>query len=360
MFSCAQCAKRYKRPEHLQRHLATHSDARPYQCQLCDATFQRSDVLRRHSKTCTGHGLELTEETTADAPGLLGQEVSIEPEEDGHGLDDFSAYLDWLPDVDEYADLLPSDILPTDLLTRYDRPLPSSLEDTSKTVAPLRFLEGFTRDSGLVASFDCGTEEQRIATSLYLRAYDPLREQPYMDLLAQKCSEIRDLLREVCTIKPRNSPVDLTWSLSVDEACTEFFSPWRVHLYLGFFWTVWHPNVNFVHRATFNAGTAKATIAAAMTVIGAAVSPDRDDNEQARRWFNAVEEMVFVDDDFCSGMNDSSSFPSLSRIQSLQAAYIVCLYQNWEGTEFSKARIRRFRYSTVVAVGARDSRQDVC
>lgn len=33
--------------------------------------------------------------------------------------------------------------------------------------------------------------------------------------------------------------------------------------------------------------------------------------------------------------------------------YIVCLYQNWDGTDPSKRRIRRFRFSTMVAV-ARD------
>jgi hypothetical protein len=32
---------------------------------------------------------------------------------------------------------------------------------------------------------------------------------------------------------------------------------------------------------------------------------------------------------------------------------MVCLFQNWEGSEASKSRIRRFRYSTVIAV-ARD------
>ena len=33
--------------------------------------------------------------------------------------------------------------------------------------------------------------------------------------------------------------------------------------------------------------------------------------------------------------------------------YMVCLFQNWEGDEIGKTRIRRFRYSTMVAV-ARD------
>ena len=77
-------------------------------------------------------------------------------------------------------------------------------------------------------------------------------------------------------------------------------------------------------------------------------------------WFNCVEEMVFTDDDFCSDTEPSSPGSEVSqpanvlasrrKLQALQAAYIVCLYQNWEGTDASKRRIRRFRFSTVVSV----------
>lgn len=84
------------------------------------------------------------------------------------------------------------------------------------------------------------------------------------------------------------------------------------------------------------------------------MSPSIEDWDKARLWFNAVEEAVFVSDDFC---DDSIVFPghtpSLAKIQALQAAYIVCLYQNWEGTDQSKRRIRRHRFSTLVSV-ARD------
>jgi hypothetical protein len=77
-------------------------------------------------------------------------------------------------------------------------------------------------------------------------------------------------------------------------------------------------------------------------------------------WFNCVEEMVFTDNDFCSDAESSSSggeftppasvLASRRKLQALQAAYIVCLYQNWEGTVASKRRIRRHRFSTVVSV----------
>ena len=73
-------------------------------------------------------------------------------------------------------------------------------------------------------------------------------------------------------------------------------------------------------------------------------------------WFNCVEEMIFTDDDFCNDSMDGQSTPGLepsanmSKIQALQAAYMVCLYQGWEGIETNKRRIRRFRFSTVISV----------
>ncbi len=92
---------------------------------------------------------------------------------------------------------------------------------------------------------------------------------------------------------------------------------------------------------------------------GACVSPDAADNIDARRWFNCVEEMVFGDDDFCKDIdppsdddiaNPVSTIENRQKLQALQAAYIVCLYQNWEGVDPSKRRIRRHRFSTVVSV----------
>ena len=78
------------------------------------------------------------------------------------------------------------------------------------------------------------------------------------------------------------------------------------------------------------------------------------DNEDAKTWFNCVEEMVFTDEDF----NSDPAYPfnpaaNRRKIQALQASYMVCLFQNWEGADASKKRIRRSRYGTVVSVSFR-------
>jgi hypothetical protein len=95
-----------------------------------------------------------------------------------------------------------------------------------------------------------------------------------------------------------------------------------------------------------------------LTVIGASISPDPRDQEDAKVWYNCVEEMVFTDDDLCCEplytWDTGVLIPAghKRKVQALQAAYIVCLYQNWGGTDESKRRIRRYRFSTVVSVRA--------
>ncbi|KAK4869941.1 hypothetical protein LT330_005665 [Penicillium expansum] len=270
---------------------------------------------------------------------------------------------------------------------------PATFETPVSSDSPqksLHFLDKFTSNTGLVSSFDCGTHEQReqVAASLDQQILSQLQQRImslpalgmdvqsslilennsdtssaselsldwFSDPLSLKTHEILLLVEEVVTIKPRNSSVTLDWSSALRDACLQFFSASNIRRFLGFYWAIWHPNVNFVHRPTFDMLAAKPTLLAAMALIGACVSPDMPDNEDARTWFNCVEEMVFIDDDFNSDLTyQSSSNMSIQRrkIQAVQAAYIVCLYQNWEGADASKSRIRRYRFATLVST-ARD------
>ncbi|RMJ28929.1 hypothetical protein PHISP_00140 [Aspergillus sp. HF37] len=256
----------------------------------------------------------------------------------------------------------------------------------------LPFLDRFTSNTGLVQSFDCGTEEQRRQVWLKLQRegpYEPLQamssllplpELPFdvlaappvenanstrgdglslgwlNDPLSLKTHQILLLIRDIVRVKPRNSAVTLDWSPGLQQSCLQFFSPSNIRKFLGLYWAIWHPNVNFVHRPSFDIESAKPAVLATMAVIGACVSPAKTDNDDCRLWFNCVEEMVFTDDDFNSDMLNLSSVPSSmrrDRVQALQAAYMVCLYQNWEGSDASKRRIRRYRFATLVST-ARD------
>jgi hypothetical protein len=46
-----QCARLFKRLEHLKRHFRTHTLERPYSCSMCGKHFSRTDNLAQHKKT---------------------------------------------------------------------------------------------------------------------------------------------------------------------------------------------------------------------------------------------------------------------------------------------------------------------
>ncbi|KAK3986037.1 hypothetical protein QBC44DRAFT_144418 [Cladorrhinum sp. PSN332] len=258
------------------------------------------------------------------------------------------------------------------------------------------FLYDFTSRTGLVSSFECATLEQRqLIVAEFNRSYleqqhpDFLRAVPplfnplevpnltglpagnipagyslaswslwFHNPIVIKLQRVVLLIKNVVMVKPNNSTITLTWSPALEQRCLQFFTPSRFSKFIELYWSVWHPNVNFLHRPTFDPTTTKSILLAGMALIGACVSPDSIDNEDAKIWFNCVEEMIFTDDDFCRDIDpetasQTSILESRPKLQALQAAVVVCLYQNWEGTDASKRRIRRHRFSTVVSV-ARD------
>jgi hypothetical protein len=182
----------------------------------------------------------------------------------------------------------------------------------------LRFLESFTRNTGFLDSFDCLTTEERIAayTTFTTRKSATL---VVGDDLRLKSHEIVTLIKEAIDVKPRNNPVKLTWSQVLETVCMDFFSPQHIRLWLELYWAIWHPNVNYMHRPTFDARTSKASLLAAMCIIGALVSPSESDRQSARLWMDSVEEMVFRDDEVTYDGKRSREFPTLERLQAMQA-----------------------------------------
>lgn len=45
---CPLCFAVFQRPEHVKRHMRSHSSEKPYQCELCQKRFNRSDNLKAH------------------------------------------------------------------------------------------------------------------------------------------------------------------------------------------------------------------------------------------------------------------------------------------------------------------------
>ncbi|RBR15653.1 uncharacterized protein FIESC28_07294 [Fusarium coffeatum] len=410
-YACPQCPKKYKRREHLYRHAASHSAVRPHRCGLCNQSYQRADVLRRHSLTCQGkvergatnrRACDLcAKQKKACSAGqpcerCRGKEVeccySFESDAPpGAGTPDFGiqpmaiANTQSLVGADGPATVVFGDTPLFDYLGNYTS-VSDMLEGSTNNqdwldfvslaagnfqIHPdnnldnyrFHFLDNFTRRSGLVDSFDCGTYDQRVQVVERFEETDIPCDALLPDPLSIQTHQILLNIKEVVTVKPRNSVVELEWSTVLEQTYMQFFSPRNIRKFLALYWHIWHPNVNFVHRPTFDPAKAKSILVAAMALIGASVSPNEADNEQAKIWFNCVEEMIFTDDDFCNDSMDGQTTPGLepsanmSKIQALQAAYMMArdfgimsarhpdsLYENfdWRGFAAREQLIRIF------------------
>lgn len=192
-------------------------------------------------------------------------------------------------------------------------PVPSS-ETLSPDVAyqaySFHFLADFTSRSGLVSSFDCGTLMQRrevaswflqstldsastttplaplsgndeiftrlpgsddddhASRPLGLPALTPGWQSWLVNPVVIKLQQIVLRIKEVVVIKPRNSTITLSWSPALEARCLDFFSVLRFAKFLELYWSIWHPNVNFLHRPTFDPLDTPTPLLAAMAIIG--------------------------------------------------------------------------------------------
>ncbi|KAG8714094.1 hypothetical protein FRC11_009872 [Ceratobasidium sp. 423] len=48
--ACPVCQATFTRPQHVARHMRSHTGDRPYKCPVCNDSFGRSDLLKRHEK----------------------------------------------------------------------------------------------------------------------------------------------------------------------------------------------------------------------------------------------------------------------------------------------------------------------
>lgn len=148
------------------------------------------------------------------------------------------------------------------------------------------------------------------------------------------------------------SPITFDWSTLIEQICVQFFSPPNIKKYLLFFWSFWYPNCPIIHKPTFDIHNAPHTLLVPMLLIGASLSPDESVKRNAKLWFSSAEEMAFAEEHFQYSITTRGENhpPKRKTLQALQAAYLICLLQNWEGDNNSKQRIRCYRYSMVIAV----------
>lgn len=176
--------------------------------------------------------------------------------------------------------------------------------------------------------------------------------------LALKCQEIVVGIRETIQQNPPDGEFySMGWTMGEEQQCSEFFSPFRLERYLIAFWSMWYPNWPAFHRPTFVASEKPARLIASMALIGASLTSDEVENDQARYWGAAVEEWVFSAPEFCEEPDEPlasdahfAKYKVETRLHALRAAYAMILYMNWEGTMEQKQRVRRYRFAHIISV----------
>ncbi|KAK1509558.1 hypothetical protein CTAM01_01681 [Colletotrichum tamarilloi] len=305
-----------------------------------------------------------------------------------------------------HAEEAPDLLIPDLVYSTFDFPYETQTQNTIRY--HFNYMKRFTKFAGLAQSFECGSlqERQLLLQQIrrpnlgcdgrswdnYLRSVFPLTAEPKIswrssqtpsvslstesqyslnnrsdDQLSRfQVGESVDLtckivamLRDITISKPRGSKINISWSGSIEFSCHNFFSPQRLQDNLELFWSCWYPNCPIIHKPSFSTSNASPLLIAAMAVLGACLSPSPSVRANANIWFNSVEELAFLDEvllDESVTVNDSVSCDDdavYRRLEAIQAAYLVCLIQYWEGVKPSKRRIRRNRYA-VVLDAARD------
>lgn len=149
-----------------------------------------------------------------------------------------------------------------------------------------QFLYNFTSRTGLGLTFECGSPAQRqqvleVLTptdgGLHRTANDShetandgqaFKSSWLFDPLIVKVHEIVNRLKEIVTSRRLKSASIGLWTTETEQECVNFFSPSNIHSLLASYWALWHPNVNFVHKPTFDPAKSKPCLIAAMVVIG--------------------------------------------------------------------------------------------
>ncbi|KAF4441588.1 hypothetical protein F53441_11992 [Fusarium austroafricanum] len=230
----------------------------------------------------------------------------------------------------------------------------------------LPFLKRFTESTCITDGFECGTSAQRrqlleINGGLHARSPTSLdaSNEPMDTLdgaLHAKTCEIVSLIGKTMIRTHPCSKLGKDWSPVMENGCFNFFSPQNLRRFLLLFWAGWYPNTPIIHKPTFFPESSPPGLVASLAVLGACMSPDTDDCLRAMAWLSPVEEAVFSDrilfEDSLVVLPESVGDESAvwEKLKALQAAYFICIAQNWEGSKESKQRIRKNRYNHIVLI----------
>ncbi|EXJ55240.1 hypothetical protein A1O7_08166 [Cladophialophora yegresii CBS 114405] len=237
----------------------------------------------------------------------------------------------------------------------------------------LPFLIQFTRDLSLPYSFEnaIALMGPRVVADFALleTGYDYHVDQDYLPGLDDWTWDLEHLSQPPSMLSAENDPLAAKvfeivravgqqskfgqsdagpFLASPELSCHEFFSPRRLRIYLDLYWTMWYPNWPTIHRPQFDPLRASSLLLASMAIIGACHSNDPAERSASDFWSDTVEKWASRELDRVHVTG--SAVDRRTSVQTVQAACIICIYQNWNGTNESKRRMRRQFFAAVAGV----------
>lgn len=378
---CETCARRNEDCTYTYTQSTTPSDGEPTETSQ-DRQYG-SDFASGSASLGLRHGIS----SQLRRPRVRSSVSAVSTASDGTGWTDWT---DWADSTDstDWADWASDDLFQAQSaeqlqIDSFDSSSFASglfsLPSASTEIKPgitFQYMKRFTQCSGLVNSFECGalSERQRViaredgpagGTAMATGAHTLPRtldlsisvpgDWPTQEDTRAMTASIVSMFRDVTLNKSRGSKISICWSPSVEASCYRFFSGPDLARNLALFWSSWHPNCPILHKPTFSVAGSSPGLIASMAIIGACLSPCHSDRATARILFDSLEELVFLDDvllDDSVSILDGADHKIRRRLQAIQAAYFVCVIQNWEGCKASSKRIRNYRYAVLLAVSS--------
>lgn len=164
------------------------------------------------------------------------------------------------------------------------------------------------------------------------------------DALRLQSSRIWEMLLPLCNEQTEGS-VTMADVIS-------FFAPENILHFVDIFWDRWYPHCLIFHRPTFKIESCSPLLLTNMVLMGGCTSPYKADRHIARSLLDIAERIVFSQPMFSTTATRAEGIdqPHFSQISTLQATYLICIMQKWEGTNGSKIRIQRDQFTKFVSV----------
>ncbi|KAJ9218160.1 transcriptional regulator family: Fungal Specific TF [Paecilomyces variotii] len=364
-YKCTRCGRHYSNASHLRRHEATHSSTPRATCGFCKQQFLRSDVLRRHSRTCKHKDTRVVlsqptrgrkrkacdscAQSRMVCDGELPCETCLARKLDCSYNRMQQANTSCTSSQEE-SDSRPQRITISFLLN-YTDPVPRSSYDL------LQFLTR-KNDDAPVPESSVQNYHQGNNTGFWQSIFHDFIDTSALGPPSQEtgltygCHESENIpvtidrllteLKQYQTHLPGIKP-----DLIKAEA---FFSSSNLLKFVTSFFQHCYTSDRFVHEASFNVNTVSTALLLAVVLLGATCASPAD-AALAEQYLTVAEYLVFENTGFHQLLyHDENPPQSRKNIELVQAAIIVMYLQSASDQVEFKRRIRIQRFPSLVSV----------